>query len=385
MSVNANGLPSAHEKQAGAVALFKAKRLRTLCASTRAAILCVSETHFAHNDKLDNHLLPGYTQITQSAPKADYRRGGVLIATAPEICAEPIELPQLASADVCAAKIFTGDDESQHVVVVNAYVRPGVAETRNAATELPTLMQCFSPSAPVIWAGDYNPSGWDFEDFLDATGAFELNDIYAATFVRSDVATTPDRLMLVNRGPIDLLPDFDSSTDDDAATNYRRKHPARVVCSPLVSDHAALLWEIPLPSAQGPSDAWFEKTQEMTDHDWRLADDDAANRLVKIDVRNDADAEKCLQYLVKSVKAALSAFRTQVRPRGALGSGTSRDERIANDALRQSPEIAAEYAAALHAVPDDGLSTADHEALLAKAQRKRWQAKVANAKNPGDF
>ena len=147
----------------------------------------MQETHLGPND-LPNPPLPGRLVVVASTNTSSCsRKGGVAIATRPDVCADPIQLPHLPTIDACAVAVHFNEKSSASLVCV--YVAPGSA---SPAQQLELIWQALPRERPVIWAGDFNPSGWQYGEFTEAVGAVEANDDTAATYLSGAHRTCPD-------------------------------------------------------------------------------------------------------------------------------------------------------------------------------------------------
>ena len=256
-SVNANGVQT--ERGTGLPAAKRAKlaALLHLCRAVNTDVLCLQETHHLPGESLDVDSLPGYRVVCAGDARTPRRVGGVAILARAGLCLQPLSMPACGNVSCCAARVFLSSAPPASFVLVCVYVPPA---SRSAPTHLAQLADSLPAASTAVWAGDFNPVGYDFDEFLEASGGIELNDRNLPTFSNCRYATTPDRMLVMvdpSWIPDAILRDVD---DADAARPSEYAHvaayPARRVAI-RISDHLPLSWAIPVPARDTP-DHWRE-------------------------------------------------------------------------------------------------------------------------------
>ena len=376
VSVNVNGLPVKNNATQKPIMRYKQSKFLRLCETTKADVLCIQETHAETNGLTSTTLPPRYSLAASSNTENSSRRGGVAIALREGLCGEIITLPALNSVSACAITITL--TRSTHLHVVCVYVPP---TTRTAYEELSAIASKIPEGDPILWAGDFNPTGWDFAGFCEDTEAFHAHDINVPTYISGGRRSTPDRLLCSPGKSWDPLASQDDISDnDDAETVYEKTFPARPLDDPLVSDHLALHWEIPRPGPEDETerdgDSWRVKLEALDEHEWLEVDAMVAAALPSpCQPTTDAEAENLYNATLRVVQGVTLARSKRVR------SGrhpTTRNTWGAKAILRDPKTVQAFLEAGPSTQPD---YCAETTPTPARPEARRRPAEKAQGKN----
>ena len=329
-----------------------------------ADVLSIQETHLGPSDSPTPLLPCGLTVVATANTTACSRKGGVAIAVRHDACADVVQLPTLPSVDACAAVIHVGGPHS--VTIVSVYVVPGCVDP---ASQLTTVWRCLPREHPIIWAGDFNPTGWPYEDFVDEVGAVEANDASAVTYISGNHRTCPDRILCC---PTDkwaplILDDEDPDMLGKDTNLYNAMYPARPVPSPMVSDHRAILWKLSTPPtwSDEPANEWFTKLPFLDEDDWEILDGELAEAIPRnLTLSSHREAEQLYTRTLRAVQTTIRSCTKRVRAQRAHPPSTNR----ATSALLQCPLTAKQFMDA--ETPPTGLG-ADEQRCLRQAKQER--------------
>ena len=361
---------------------FKMEKLSQLCARNRVDILCIQETHLLAGDPRPRGLA-GMAVAARADSPGQSRKGGCIIMANPLLRAEVLAVPGGEGLEVCAARFYGLGSDALPFVVVCVYVTPSPGRALdllcNAHDALPRNL-------PVIYVGDFNPSLYDFDAFLEHTGAQEMNRAQVPTYFHGLRSSTPDRVLLCPHSSWDLLPASSSSSDEDGARALANTFPAEVLPAPRVSDHAAILWRLPAhgdaPAEGGRGQRWMAKLRWLSDEEWATADADLRLQRPPTILCN-RSAEAVLSTLVARVRKVVADRSRQVRPRRSSETPLEQSVRWL---LQSDPDFAARFLEQRDPNSPDPSATALNELQFETLEREKarlWRKRVAAAPRAG--